>query len=57
MAQLCQAFGANCSTIAWGGKGMYTNCCDKGTTMPQYFQQRLAFEPVGRSPRYESHCV
>jgi len=22
-AQLCQAFGANCSTIAYGGKGMY----------------------------------
>lgn len=44
MAQLCLAFGANCSTIAWGGKGMYENCCDKGTTMPEYYQQRLAFE-------------
>lgn len=44
MAQLCQAFGANCSTIAWGGKGMFKNCCDQSTTMPEYFQQRLAFE-------------
>ena len=25
MALLCQAFGANCSTIAWGGKGMCTS--------------------------------
>jgi lysophospholipase L1-like esterase len=45
-AQLCQAFGANCSTIAYGGKGMYRNCCDKGTTMPEYFQQRLTAEPA-----------
>ena len=44
MAQLCHAFQANCSTIAWGGKGMYKNCCDSRTTMPEYFQQRLAFE-------------
>ena len=27
-----QAFGANCSTIAYGGKGMYKNCCDNGRT-------------------------
>lgn len=45
-AQLCQAFGANCSTIAYGGKGMYKNCCDDGTTMPEYFQQRLTSEPL-----------
>eukprot|EP01052_Picozoa_sp_SAG31_P031380 SAG31_NODE_3317_length_4424_cov_3.662197_5_plen_557_part_00 len=45
-AQLCQAFGANCSTIAYGGKGMYKNCCDEGTTMPEYFQQRLTSEPL-----------
>jgi lysophospholipase L1-like esterase len=45
-AQLCQAFGANCSTIAYGGKGMFKNCCDEGTTMPEYFQQRLTSEPL-----------
>jgi hypothetical protein len=45
-AQLCQAFGANCSTIAYGGKGMYKNCCDEGTTMPEFFQQRLTSEPA-----------
>jgi hypothetical protein len=45
-AQLCQAFGANCSTIAYGGKGMFKNCCDHGTTMPEFFQQRLTSEPA-----------
>lgn len=43
--QLCQAFGANCSTIAWGGKGMYKNCCDHSTTMPEYYLQTLANQP------------
>lgn len=37
--QLCDALGANCSIVAWSGKGMYENCCDSGETMPSYYLQ------------------
>lgn len=37
--QLCRNFSAACSTVAWSGKGMYQNCCDAGTKMPQYYLQ------------------
>lgn len=36
---LCNFFGANCSTIAVGGKGLIRNCCDHGTTMPEYYMR------------------
>jgi hypothetical protein len=38
---LCANFSANCSIIAWSGKGMYENCCDAGTKMPEYFLRAL----------------
>jgi hypothetical protein len=37
--QICDAFDAECSVIAWSGKGMYENCCDSGETMPSYYLQ------------------
>ena len=37
--QICEFFGANCSVVAWSGKGMYENCCDSGETMPSYYLQ------------------
>lgn len=43
-AYLCANFSANCSIIAWSGKGMYENCCDDGERMPQYFLQTLGGE-------------
>jgi len=36
---LCDALGANCSIVAWSGKGMYENCCDSGEKMPSYYLQ------------------
>lgn len=36
---LCNAFGASCSTVAVGGKGLVRNCCDSGTTVPQFYTQ------------------
>jgi len=38
---LCSNFTANCTVIAWSGKGMYENCCDSGERMPQYYLQTL----------------
>jgi hypothetical protein len=36
---LCGFFGASCSTIAIGGKGLVKNCCgDTGQTVPDYYQ-------------------
>eukprot|EP00756_Hemistasia_phaeocysticola_P062287 Hpha_TRINITY_DN5719_c0_g1::TRINITY_DN5719_c0_g1_i1::g.147600::m.147600 len=49
---LCEALDANCSTIAWGGKGLYVNCCDKGATLPDYFQMRLALQGNAPANRY-----
>jgi lysophospholipase L1-like esterase len=43
-ALLCANFTANCSTIAWSGKGLFENCCDTGERMPQYFLQTLGGE-------------
>lgn len=37
MDQLCEVFKADCSWIAWSGKGMFQNCCDSGETMPSYY--------------------
>lgn len=36
---LCSFFGASCSTVAVGGKGLVKNCCDAGTTVPEYYTQ------------------
>ena len=36
---ICDWFQANCSIVAWSGKGMYENCCDSGETMPSYYLQ------------------
>ena len=36
---LCNSFGASCSTVAVGGKGLVKNCCDSGTTVPQFYTQ------------------
>lgn len=42
-ALLCAAFDANCSFVAYSGKGMYENCCDvpafSGERMPSYWRQ------------------
>lgn len=32
-AKLCEDFGANCTTTAISGKGLYANCCDTNVTM------------------------
>ena len=36
---LCSFFGAKCSTVAVGGKGLVKNCCDSGTVIPQFYTQ------------------
>ena len=38
---LCANFSANCSTIAWSGKGLYVNSPTAGTAqvMPEYYVQ------------------
>jgi lysophospholipase L1-like esterase len=36
---ICRQFNANCTVVAWSGKGMYQNCCDNGETMPSYYLQ------------------
>ena len=36
---VCEAFSANCTTVAVSGKGVYANCCDNGQLMPGYFLQ------------------
>jgi hypothetical protein len=42
---LCAFFGASCSTVAVGGKGLVKNCCDAGTTVPQYYTQLKKNDP------------
>lgn len=46
---LCDHFQANCSIVAWSGKGMYENCCDNGETMPQYFLQTRGGEQYSQT--------
>lgn len=42
---LCEALAANCSFVAYSGKGMYENCCDNppfsGERMPSYWLQNF----------------
>ena len=46
---LAEHFKANLQVIAWSGRGMYKNCCGlTGSTMPQYFLQSLAGDPLSR---------
>jgi len=47
--QICDFFDAECSVIAWSGKGMYANCCDNGETMPSYFLQTRGGEDYSTS--------
>ena len=42
---ICEFFQANCSVVAWSGKGMYENCCDSGETMPSYYLQAFGGRP------------
>jgi len=42
---ICEFFQANCSIVAWSGKGMYENCCDEGETMPSYYLQTFGGRP------------
>lgn len=44
---LCAYFGASCSTVAVGGKGLVKNCCDAGTTVPQFYTQLKKNDPDG----------
>jgi hypothetical protein len=39
--QLCVSFGANCSTQAISGKGIYQNCCDNNETMTAIWLRTL----------------
>lgn len=39
--QLCASLAANCSVVAWSGKGLYANANGEGETMPQYYRQAL----------------
>jgi len=45
---ICENFTADCTTLAWSGKGMYENCCDNGETMPAYYLQTLGGESYSR---------
>ena len=42
---LCAFFGASCSTVAVGGKGLVKNCCDASTTVPEYYTQTKKNDP------------
>jgi lysophospholipase L1-like esterase len=43
---LCQAFGANCTTLAVSSKGLMVNCCDNlPVTVPDFAQRTLAQDP------------
>ena len=43
---LCRAFGANCTVIAWSGKGLYhNNQCSAGSTMPMLYTQTEGGSP------------
>ena len=44
---LCAFFGASCSTVAVGGKGLVKNCCDASTTVPEYYTQLRKNGPDG----------
>ena len=44
---VCAFFGASCSTVAVGGKGLVKNCCDAGTTVPQFYTQAVKNAPDG----------
>jgi lysophospholipase L1-like esterase len=46
---LCDAFDAECSVVAWSGKGMMVNCCDLGETMPSYYLQTRGGEDYSSS--------
>lgn len=47
--QLCANLTANCSVIAWSGKGLFANSNGQGETMPQYFLQTLGAENYSQS--------
>ena len=38
---LCANLTANCSVVAWSGKGLYANANGEGEVMPQYYRQTL----------------
>lgn len=38
---ICANFSANCSVVAWSGKGLYANANGQGELMPEYFRQTL----------------
>jgi len=45
---LCAFFGASCSTVAVGGKGLVKNCCDTGgPTVPDFYTQTKKNDPTG----------
>ena len=37
--QICDHFDAECTVIAWSGKGLLENCCDSGERMVDYYLQ------------------
>ena len=40
---MCRFFGANCTTIAWSGKGLIHNSgCSAGPLMPTLYKQAYA---------------
>jgi lysophospholipase L1-like esterase len=43
--RVCEGFAANCSIVAWSGKGMYENCCDTGITMRDLYLQTRGGTP------------
>lgn len=43
---VCRFFGANCTTVAWSGKGLIHNSgCSAGPTMPTLYSQAFATRP------------
>lgn len=44
-ARVCQAFDADCQTLAVSGKGIYANCCDKNATMTELSRRTIVSIP------------
>lgn len=51
---LCSLFGADCTTVAVGGKGLVKNCCDTGTVVPEFYTQTRKNDADGTFPFHDA---
>jgi hypothetical protein len=46
VSRLCELYRVNCSITALTGKGVFTNCCDDGLTMPDLYTRAVPGMPA-----------